>query len=88
MSKHKLEGSTLQALMSLENTVNAELRRALVKQGEDVEIAFNHTFLTDGLLSAPEGDVVFQIVSPLKPGVIKTVGDEGFLYLLMPVRLG
>jgi DNA polymerase-3 subunit beta len=57
-------------------------------QGTDMEIAFNHTFLTEGLLSAPEGEIIMKIVSPLKPGVIEIAGDEGFLYLLMPVRLG
>jgi DNA polymerase-3 subunit beta len=56
--------------------------------GPDVEIAFNHTFLADGLMAA-EGEVVtIEIVSPLKPGVLKAAGDDGFLYLLMPVRLG
>jgi len=57
-------------------------------EGPDVEIAFNHTFLTDGIASA-EGEMVsIDIVSPLKPGVLTSEGDEGFLYLLMPVRLG
>lgn len=62
-------------------------------EGEPVEIAFNHTFLTDGIVSAAregvDGDEVsLDIVSPLKPGVIRTPGDEGFTYLIMPVRLG
>jgi len=56
-------------------------------EGSDVEIAFNHVFLLDGL-SAADGDrVVLDIVSPLKPGVLTGPADEGFLYLLMPVRL-
>lgn len=56
--------------------------------GPDVEIAFNHSFLNDGVSSA-EGDALkIEIVSPLKPGVLKAENDEGFLYLLMPVRLG
>ncbi len=57
-------------------------------EGADVEIAFNHAFLADGL-SVIDGDTVeVAIVSPLKPGVITSPEDEGFLYLLMPVRLG
>ncbi len=57
-------------------------------EGTDMEIAFNHAFLADGL-SASEGDeVTLETVSPLKPGVLRAPGDEGFLYLLMPVRLG
>jgi DNA polymerase-3 subunit beta len=57
-------------------------------EGTDVEIAFNHSFLLDGLLAAEGDSVRISIVSPLKPGVITSTGDEGFLYLLMPVRLG
>jgi len=57
-------------------------------EGDDVEIAFNHSYLLDGV-SITEGDTVaIEVTSPLKPGVLKTPGDEGFTYLLMPVRLG
>lgn len=57
-------------------------------EGPAVDIAFNHSFLIDGLVAA-EGEMVeLDIVSPLKPGVITSTEDEGFLYLLMPVRLG
>jgi DNA polymerase-3 subunit beta len=57
-------------------------------EGGDVEIAFNHGFLADGLAAARGEKATMQIVSPLKPGVIRVPQDEGFLYLLMPVRLG
>ena len=61
----------------------------LVKaEGPDVEIAFNHAFLMDGLSSATAETLRLEVQSALKPGVLRTVGDEGFLYLLMPVRVG
>lgn len=56
--------------------------------GSDVEIAFNHSYLTDGIASSSSETVVFDIVSPLKPGVMRSTGDEDFTYLIMPVRLG
>jgi DNA polymerase-3 subunit beta len=60
----------------------------LVKaEGTDVEIAFNHAFLIDGLNSAPTETLRLEVQSALKPGVLRTVGDDGFLYLLMPVRV-
>jgi DNA polymerase III subunit beta len=55
-------------------------------EGGDVNIAFNHTFLMDGLSSAGSETVRIEIKDPEKPGLIKSVGDEGFLYVLMPVR--
>lgn len=56
-------------------------------EGESVEIAFNHTYLADGVAIAEGDSVALEVTSPLKPGVLKPVGDEGFVYLLMPVRL-
>jgi DNA polymerase-3 subunit beta len=56
--------------------------------GEDVEMAFNHAYLMEGV-SVSEGEkVALEIVSPLKPGIIKSADGEDFIYLLMPVRLG
>lgn len=55
-------------------------------QGEEVEIGFNPEFLRDGVESVKEEQVALRIISPLRPGLLKGVGDE-FLYLIMPVRL-
>lgn len=55
--------------------------------GKDVDIAFNHAFLVDGLNSMMTENVRLEIQSPLKPGLLRSEGQEGFLYLLMPVRL-
>lgn len=57
-------------------------------EGGDVEIAFNHGFLADGISCAGGDMMTINIVSSLKPGVLTAAQDEGFLYLLMPVRLG
>jgi DNA polymerase-3 subunit beta len=57
-------------------------------EGEDVTIAFNHSFLMDGLNSAGSETVRLEIKDREKPGLIKSGSDEGFLYVLMPVRTG
>lgn len=57
-------------------------------EGRDVEIAFNHAFLVDGIVSADSPQLDIEVQSALKPGLIRTTGDDTFLYLLMPVRLG
>ncbi len=56
--------------------------------GQDVEIAFNHAYLLDGVSVAEGEKIAIEIVSPLKPGLLKVAGSEAFVYLLMPVRLG
>lgn len=55
--------------------------------GEDMTIAFNTRYLTDGV-NAVDGDkVVIETSDPLKPGLIHGADDADFRYLLMPVRL-
>jgi DNA polymerase-3 subunit beta len=58
--------------------------------GEPLEIGFNPTFLRDGLESVGSAKMVLKLVSALRPGVIEADGGDGggFLYLVMPVRLG
>jgi DNA polymerase-3 subunit beta len=55
-------------------------------EGTDVGIAFNHSFLMDGLSSANSETIRIEIKDAEKPGLIKSVEEEGFLYVLMPVR--
>lgn len=56
-------------------------------EGEGMEIAFNHQYLLDGLASIDENAVI-ELQTSLKPGILKSEGDESFIYLAMPVRLG
>lgn len=57
-------------------------------EGEDVEIAFSHAYLLDGVAVAQGDTIALEISSPLKPGVIKSTEGKDFTYLLMPVRIG
>jgi DNA polymerase III subunit beta len=56
-------------------------------RGEEVTIAFNPRYLTDGVGVVNSEQVQIELVDGLKPAVIRGVGDPGFLYLLMPVRI-
>ena len=56
-------------------------------KGEPLEIGFNPEFLRDGLESAESEDLVFKLISPLRPGLIQSGDDGGFTYLVMPIRL-
>ena len=56
-------------------------------RGEEFEIGFNPEFLRDGLESVDSGDLVMKLISPLRPGLIESADDSGFVYLIMPIRL-
>jgi DNA polymerase-3 subunit beta len=70
--------------------------------GEPLTIAFNPTYLTDGLGSLHSGRVSFGFTTPSRPAVLRPAGDDDsqpggsgpfpalqtdYVYLLMPVRL-
>lgn len=56
-------------------------------EGEEMEIAFNFRFL-QGFLGAVEGnEVSLELNGSLNPAVFRSVGDESFLHVIMPVRL-
>ncbi|MGQ0626897.1 MAG: DNA polymerase III subunit beta [Phycisphaerales bacterium] len=55
-------------------------------EGDDIEISFNPEFITDALRSIEEPEVVIELKTTAKPGLIRS-GTE-FLYVVMPVNLG
>ncbi len=56
-------------------------------EGEDVEIAFNYSYVLDGLAAIETEKVFLEVQSSLKPGIFKADEEENFLYLVMPVRI-
>jgi len=60
-------------------------------EGKACEVSFNHRFLLDGLLNIAAGrekdlEVILELNSSEKPGVLRPKNDETYLYLVMPIR--
>jgi DNA polymerase-3 subunit beta len=55
-------------------------------EGEDLTVAFNPTYLSDGLTAAQGESIRLDVRDGLKPGIVRGETDE-FTYLVMPVRL-
>ena len=55
--------------------------------GEEMTIAFNTRYLTDGVAAIKSDEIVLETIDPLKPGLLTGTDNSGFRYLLMPVRL-
>lgn len=53
--------------------------------GEDVDIGFNPQFIAEALRVVPESEVILELKSTNKPGLLKAGSD--FLYVVMPVNL-
>jgi DNA polymerase-3 subunit beta len=81
------EDQTLSLSANTQDVGEASEDVMVKSEGGDVEIAFNHAFLTDGLNSITSETVTLEVQNALKPGVLRSQGEDDFLYLLMPVRL-
>jgi DNA polymerase-3 subunit beta len=64
-----------------------------VYTGEPMRVAFNHTYLLEGLglMNAPT--VVLGVNDPHKPATLSPAGDDGeiipgYRYVMMPIRIG
>ncbi|MCL4423027.1 MAG: DNA polymerase III subunit beta [Actinobacteria bacterium] len=56
-------------------------------EGDELTIAFNPTYLTEGI-EAVEGDrVIIETIDTSKPATVRAPEDPTFRYLLMPVRV-
>ena len=55
--------------------------------GKDILIAFNGKYLTDFLKITDEDFININLNSPIDPCIIKPFGDNGFMYLVLPVRI-
>lgn len=55
--------------------------------GEAMVIAFNPRFFADGLDGLDSDKATLEVIDPAKPALIKAADSDGFIYLLMPVRL-
>jgi DNA polymerase-3 subunit beta len=58
-----------------------------IYDGEELTVAFNPEYLIDGTDAASGDEVVLETVDALKPALLRTPVEPGFLYLLMPVRV-
>jgi DNA polymerase-3 subunit beta len=56
-------------------------------EGEALTVAFNPTYLSDGVGAVEDNEVMLEVRDGLKPALLHGNERHGFLYLLMPVRL-
>ena len=55
--------------------------------GQELTVAFNPQYLLDGVEVCGGEKITLETVDALKPAVLRSSGDDEFLYLLMPVRV-
>ncbi|MDQ6840067.1 MAG: DNA polymerase III subunit beta [Actinomycetota bacterium] len=56
-------------------------------EGAEMTVAFNPTYLVDGIEAMTSDEVTLDTLDPLKPATLRPVDADDYLYLLMPVRV-
>ncbi len=86
----KMEFSSGKVLLSANNPDLGEAVEEIEAeyQGKPMSIGFNARYLIDMLsVVVGEGEIDIELKDELSPSVIRKAGNEGYLYVLMPMRL-
>ena len=54
-------------------------------EGEEAKVAFNGKYLTDVLSVLQEAQVALETTNPSSPGVIRPVGTDNYIHVIMPM---
>lgn len=81
------EASTVTLMTNSQDIGQAQETLLCEVEGEAVDIAFNYTFMLDGLHSINSEVVYLDLFGGMKPGILRAAEGENFLYLIMPVRV-
>jgi DNA polymerase-3 subunit beta len=76
----------LELSMSAQDVGNAQESVDAKFEGSELTVAFNPTFLRDGIDAVETAEVALETIDPLKPATLRSADGGDFLYLLMPVR--
>ena len=55
-------------------------------KGKELSISFNYKFLISGISNIKSSEIIFELNGEDGPGVLKPVGDDNYIYVLMPIK--
>ncbi|MGH7279242.1 MAG: DNA polymerase III subunit beta [Candidatus Rokuibacteriota bacterium] len=85
--KMSLAPTTLKLTASSQDLGEAEEVLDVDYAGEETSIGFNSRYLLDALAPLEKDQVIFEFKDALSPGVVKSVEEEGYCCVIMPMRI-
>jgi len=85
--KLTFEGEDLEISSNTADLGRAKEMIKVVKEGDDVSIAFNGRYIIDVLSNLEAEQVTLDIKDSHSSGIISPVGDDSYVYILMPIRI-
>ncbi len=77
----------VQVIAQDEELGGTESRIPAVVEGEAIALGFNVRFLREALEAMPTADVVMELIAPASPAVLKPVGRDDFVHIIMPMQV-
>jgi DNA polymerase III subunit beta len=84
----ELEPGTVEISAQAAETGSNEAKLDATVEGSGVEIAFNVKYIVDVLNVLPTQNVALETNQSTSPGVLRPVGEDDLLYVVMPMRIG
>ena len=85
--KLSLAPASLRLSASSQDLGEAEEGMEVAYSGEEFVIGFNSRYLLDAIAAVERDQIVLELKDSLSPGVIKSVEDEGYCCVIMPMRI-
>ena len=82
-----LGGDTVRLTAITQDVGNAVEEIDASYDGAEMTVAFNPDYLAAGIDAIDADEVTLATMDPMKPAVLRGVGRDDYLYLLMPVRV-
>ena len=83
----QMGGDTLRLTAITQDVGNASEELDATYEGTELTVAFNPEYFAAGVEACSSDSITLSTLDSLKPAVVRGVGDDDYLYLLMPVRV-
>src|SRR5438132_370279 len=85
--KLALTPASLRLTASSQDLGEAEEALEVQYSGDELVIGFNSRYLLDAISAIEQDQIVLELKDALSPGVVKSVEDEGYCCVIMPMRV-
>ncbi len=77
----------IQVIAQDEELGSTQVNVAAVVEGEAMTVGFNVRFLREALEAIPSGEVSLELIAPASPAVLRPVGRDDYVHIIMPMQI-
>ena len=77
----------IQVIAQDEELGGTQVNVAAGVEGEAMTVGFNVRFLREALEAIPSGEVSLELIAPASPAVLRPVGRDDYVHIIMPMQI-